>query len=36
MWLALLLCFGAVFLTLSLWTFDALMTDAAPRHARGE
>lgn len=36
MWLALLLCFGAVFLTLSLWTFDALMTDAAPRQARGE
>ncbi len=36
MWLGLLLCFGAVFLTLSLWTFDALMTDAAPRSARGE
>ncbi len=36
MWLALLLCFGAVFVTLSLWTFDALMTDAAPRAARGE
>lgn len=36
MWLALLLCFGAVFVTLSLWTFDALMTDAAPRAARGD
>jgi len=36
MWLALLLCFGAVFVTLALWTFDTLMTDAAPRPARGE
>jgi heme ABC exporter ATP-binding subunit CcmA/heme exporter protein CcmB len=36
MWLALLLCFGSVFVTLSLWTFDALMTDAAPRAARGD
>jgi heme exporter protein CcmB len=36
MWLALLLCFGSVFITLSLWTFDALMTDAAPRAARGD
>lgn len=35
MWLALLLCFGAVFLTLALWTFGALMTDTAPRNARG-
>jgi heme exporter protein CcmB len=36
MWLALLVCFGAVFTTLSLWTFDTLMTDAAPRTARGD
>ncbi len=36
MWLALLLCFGAVFLTVALWTFDALMTDAPSRPARGE
>jgi heme exporter protein CcmB len=36
MWLALLVCFGAVFVTLSLWTFDTLMTDAAPRPARGD
>ena len=27
MWLAILLCFDVVFVTLSLWTFESVMTD---------
>ena len=33
-WLSLLICFDAVFATLALWTFGALMTEAAPRVAK--
>lgn len=33
-WLSLLVCFDAVFATLALWTFGALMTEAAPRVAK--
>ncbi len=34
LWLPLLICFDAVFATLALWTFGALMTEAAPRVAK--
>ncbi|HTV02237.1 MAG TPA: heme exporter protein CcmB, partial [Luteitalea sp.] len=34
LWLSLLVCFDAVFVTLALWTFGALMTEAAPRVAK--
>nr|MBA2354584.1 heme exporter protein CcmB [Acidobacteriota bacterium] len=34
LWLSLLICFDAVFVTLALWTFDLLMTEAAPRVAK--
>ena len=34
LWLPLLVCFDAVFATLALWTFGALMTEAAPRVAK--
>jgi heme exporter protein B len=34
LWLSLLICFDAVFVTLALWTFGTLMTEAAPRVAK--
>lgn len=34
LWLSLLICFDAVFVTLALWTFGVLMTEAAPRAAK--
>lgn len=34
LWLPLLVCFDAVFAILALWTFGALMTEAAPRVAK--
>lgn len=34
LWLPLLVCFDAVFATLALWTFGALMTEGAPRVAK--
>ena len=34
LWLPLLICFDAVFVTLALWTFGTLMIEAAPRVAK--
>ena len=34
LWLSLLICFDAVFVTLALWTFGTLMIEAAPRVAK--